>query len=237
MAVGYLGLIAYEWLSTGFRGGWILVIFMMLLGAFLRFSVAVVVGILSFILLIIYFLFDFNHFVFNIGRQLLLLFILPFAPLFLSAFRDILNSNRQTDKILDNYRLHLANNLLPIGTFKTTELQIHKLLKHHHIEAYETLSIRISNHALLRDMLNVEEWKAVQNQILAVLHQDHESSILYFTDARMSLIKSIIIHVDEQNVTPHILEQLHQIPNLKLHIEQKYQTFESLYAKQKGVER
>lgn len=228
MTVIYLGLISYEWLSTGFRGSWVLIILMVLLGAFLRFSVAFIIGILSFVLVIIYLLFDFNNFIFNIGRQLLLLFILPFAPLFLSAFRDILSSINKTDKILDSYRLYLSNNVLPIGTFKSTEQQIHKLLKYQKIDAYETLHIKIGNHQLLRDMLNVDEWKAVQNQIIEIVHQEHGSSVLYFTYARMYFIKIIIIHVAEQNATPQILEQLYQIPNLKLQVEEKYFTFESL---------
>ncbi|MDB0199719.1 hypothetical protein CTY68_21670, partial [Acinetobacter baumannii] len=90
----FMGMVAYEWLPVSFRGSWIFILLLLISGAFLEVGLSLIVGLVAFIGVAVYFLLDLGAQT-HIERQLLLLFIIPLIPLFLSAVRHNIEINVQ----------------------------------------------------------------------------------------------------------------------------------------------
>ena len=116
LAVFFLGMVAYEWLPTGYRGSWLFVLALVFIGGFVRFTTAVLIGIAAFFSVSIYFLFDLNSFT-HIERQILLLFTVAFAPLFLSAVRYNLIATHKTQDAIQNFSFSYSNDVLSLKSW------------------------------------------------------------------------------------------------------------------------
>lgn len=212
----FIGLIGYEWLRTELVGSWILFIALILLGRLLNPIQATIFSIITFIIVFIYILFDIQLNIFDINTKILQLFILPAAPLLLSIYYEIMSSNKQTDHLLNAYRKHLTHKILPISTYDYTHMQVQQMLDQALIDYYTDIYIEIINHELLRDMLQVDEFKLIQQKIIDVLEVDSKLPHFFFTDARLSILRIIIISDYSSNNSQKIIEKIKKIDLIKI---------------------
>ncbi|MCK4081587.1 MULTISPECIES: hypothetical protein [Acinetobacter] len=214
----FIGLIGYEWLRAELVGSWALFIALLLLGRFLNLVQAVILSVLIFLLFFIYLLFDIQDTNFDTSTKILQLFILPIAPLFLSIYYEIMSTNQETDNLLDAYRKNLTYSILPIGSYQYNHLQFQRMLSLNMIQNYAEIRVDITNHELLRDMLQVDEFKAVQQKIFDVLETQRTLPHFYFTDTRLSIIRIIIITDGDFSKVKELAEQLRVLDLLKMQI-------------------
>lgn len=215
----FIGIIAYEWLPASYRGSWIFILSLVIAGAFFRFGVALIVGFITFFITALYFLFDLNNFA-HIERQLLVLFAIPFAPLFLSAIRYNLISKHEVEQASATYDFKRSNDILPISAWENMHVELIKMFPFVALDHYELIRIKVVNRKLIEDMLGAAVWKNTQNKILEVLQQKTDGVIYHFSDDHLSEITSVIFrtHPDAKNL-PKFAHQLEQIESLKIEIE------------------
>lgn len=214
----FIGLIGYEWVRTELVGSWILLIGFILLGRFLNAVQSVVLSIVIFITLFIYILFNVQADSMDINTRFLQLFILPVAPLLLSIYYEMMSTNRQTDNLLDTYRKNLTHKTLPISTYFYTQTQVQDMLNLNLIPQYDEIYIEITNHSLLRDMLQVDELKLLQQKIIHVLENKFEVPHFSFTDSRLSVLRVIMIADRESTISKQLIEKIKQIELIKTEI-------------------
>ncbi|ENW30205.1 hypothetical protein [Acinetobacter lwoffii] len=214
----FIGLIGYEWVRTELVGSWILLIGFILLGRFLNAVQSVVLSIVIFITLFIYILFNVQADSMDINTRFLQLFILPVAPLLLSIYYEMMSTNQQTDNLLDTYRKNLTHKTLPISTYFYTQTQVQDMLNLNLISQYDEIYIEITNHSLLRDMLQVDELKLLQQKIIDVLESEFEVPHFSFTDSRLSVLRVIMIADRESTISKQLIEKIRQIELIKIEI-------------------
>lgn len=214
----FIGLIGYEWIRTHLVGSWVLLIALILLGRLLNVVQAIIVSIFTFILVFIYIIFDTQLNNFNMGTKLLQLFIFPIAPLFLSIYYEIMSANLHTDTLLDTYRKNITHKILPIGSYPHTHSQVQQMLEQQLIRSYGEIHIEITNHNLLRDMLQIDDFKALQQEIIDVLEMNDTTPHFDFVDARLSTLRIIMITHSDWQELHQLADDIKKIDLLKTQI-------------------
>ena len=110
----FIAIVAYEWLPATYRGGWILIIGLLVLGAFVNIGAALIIGLIAFLAVAVYFMFDLAGQT-HIERQLLLLFIIPMVPLFLSAVRHNIANALKRFKAIQSYEKNYRHDIFPLS--------------------------------------------------------------------------------------------------------------------------
>ncbi|HAD69453.1 MAG TPA: hypothetical protein DCF90_07135, partial [Acinetobacter radioresistens] len=169
-------------------------------------------------ILFIYILFSVQTDSMDINTRLLQLFILPVAPLLLSIYYEMMSTNRKTDNLLDTYRKNLTHKTLPISTYFYTQTQVQDMLNLNLIPQYDEIYIEITNQNLLRDMLQVDELKLLQQKIIHVLESKFEVPHFSFTDSRLSVLRVIMIADRESTISKQLIEKIKQIELIKTEI-------------------
>ena len=222
----FMGIVAYEWLPVTYRGGWILLLLLVMSGVFLNIGMALILGLVTFLSMTVYFSFDLTNQSY-IERQLLLLFVIPIAPIFLSAIRHNIQNALRTYRAIQSYDRHYQHDILPLTALNHFQVELRKLLKLTHKDHYTVYTTHINNALLIREMLGEDVWKKTQNQIMTILSTDHDNVIYHFINEQLSEIKSIVIHenkpADEQT-PPQIIQELQALSVLKLKIEHHTET-------------
>lgn len=218
----FMGIVAYEWLPASYRGSWVFLLILLISGAFLNVGMALVLGLITFVGVAVYFFLDLANQTY-VERQLLLLFVLPITPIFLSAIRHNIQNALKSFRAIQSYDRNYQHDILPLTALKHFQGELKKLLQLTHKDHYKIISTHINNTVLIREMLGEDIWKETQNKIMAILSNERESVIYHFINEELSEIKSIVIHepsVDEHQTYPHFVQDLQELTVLKLHIEQ-----------------
>ena len=222
----FMGIVAYEWLPVTYRGGWILLLLLVMSGVFLNIGMALILGLVAFLSIAVYFSFDLTNQSY-IERQLLLLFVIPIAPIFLSAIRHNIQNALRTYRAIQSYDRNYQHDILPLTALNHFQVELRKLLKLTHKDHYTVYTTHINNALLIREMLGEDVWKKTQNQIMTILSTDHDNVIYHFINEQLSEIKSIVIHenkpADEQT-PPQFIQELQALSVLKLKIEHHTET-------------
>ena len=222
----FMGIVAYEWLPVTYRGGWILLLLLVMSGVFLNIGMALILGLVAFLSIAVYFSFDLTNQTY-IERQLLLLFVIPIAPIFLSAIRHNIQNALRTYRAIQSYDRNYQHDILPLTALNHFQVELRKLLKLTHKDHYTVYTTHINNALLIREMLGEDVWKKTQNQIMTILSTDHDNVIYHFINEQLSEIKSIVIHenkpADEQT-PPQFIQELQALSVLKLKIEHHTET-------------
>ena len=222
----FMGIVAYEWLPETYRGGWILLLLLVMSGVFLNIGMALILGLVAFLSIAVYFSFDLTNQSY-IERQLLLLFVIPIAPIFLSAIRHNIQNALRTYRAIQSYDRNYQHDILPLTALNHFQVELRKLLKLTHKDHYTVYTTHINNALLIREMLGEDVWKKTQNQIMTILCTDHDNVIYHFINEQLSEIKSIVIHenkpADEQT-PPQFIQELQALSVLKLKIEHHTET-------------
>lgn len=225
LAMAFIGIVGYEWLPSSYRGSWLFVLVLIISGAFIRFGTAILIGIFAFFSVSIYFLFDLSSMV-NIQRQILLLFTVTFAPLFLSAVRYNLFSTQQESTDTAAFVSNYHNEILPMQAWKNTSQEVLKVLPFLSLNHYEIIYIKITNVVLIQEMLGEHEWLVRKNQILKVLATKNEAAVYHFASENLDEIRSIVFRQNAvENQEPMFIQALKEIESLKLDIQ--YQLIET----------
>ena len=223
----FMGIVAYEWLPVTYRGSWILLLLLVMSGVFLNIGMALILGLVAFLSMAVYFSFDLTNQSY-IERQLLLLFVIPIAPIFLSAIRHNIQNALRTYRAIQSYDRNYQHDILPLTALNHFQVELRKLLKLTHKDHYTVYTTHINNALLIREMLGEDVWKKTQNQIMTILSTDHDNVIYHFINEQLSEIKSIVIHenkpADEQT-PPQFIQELQALSVLKLKIEHHMETF------------
>ena len=222
----FMGIVAYEWLPETYRGSWILLLLLVMSGVFLNIGMALILGLVTFLSMTVYFSFDLTNQSY-IERQLLLLFVIPIAPIFLSAIRHNIQNALRTYRAIQSYDRNYQHDILPLTALNHFQVELRKLLKLTHKDHYTVYTTHINNALLIREMLGEDVWKKTQNQIMTILSTDHDNVIYHFINEQLSEIKSIVIHenkpADEQT-PPQFIQELQALSVLKLKIEHHMET-------------
>ena len=223
----FMGIVAYEWLPVTYRGGWILLLLLVMSGVFLNIGMALILGLVTFLSMTVYFSFDLTNQSY-IERQLLLLFVIPIAPIFLSAIRHNIQNALRTYRAIQSYDRNYQHDILPLTALNHFQVELRKLLKLTHKDHYTVYTTHINNALLIREMLGEDVWKKTQNQIMTILSTDHDNVIYHFINEQLSEIKSIVIHENkpaDDQTPPQFIQELQALSVLKLKIEHHMETF------------
>ena len=223
----FMGIVAYEWLPVTYRGSWILLLLLVMSGVFLNIGMALILGLVAFLSIAVYFSFDLTNQTY-IERQLLLLFVIPIAPIFLSAIRHNIQNALRTYRAIQSYDRNYQHDILPLTALNHFQVELRKLLKLTHKDHYTVYTTHINNALLIREMLGEDVWKKTQNQIMTILCTDHDNVIYHFINEQLSEIKSIVIHENkpaDDQTPPQFIQELQALSVLKLKIEHHMETF------------
>ena len=223
----FMGIVAYEWLPITYRGSWILLLLLVMSGVFLNIGMALILGLVAFLSMAVYFSFDLTNQSY-IERQLLLLFVIPIAPIFLSAIRHNIQNALRTYRAIQSYDRNYQHDILPLTALNHFQVELRKLLKLTHKDHYTVYTTHINNALLIREMLGEDVWKKTQNQIMTILSTDHDNVIYHFINEQLSEIKSIVIHENkpaDDQTPPQFIQELQALSVLKLKIEHHMETF------------
>jgi hypothetical protein len=223
----FMGIVAYEWLPVTYRGSWIFLLLLLISGAFLNIGMALILGLVAFVGMAVYFSFDLTNQSY-IERQLLLLFVIPIAPIFLSAIRHNIQNALRTYRAIQSYDRNYQHDILPLTALNHFQVELRKLLKLTHKDHYTVYTTHINNALLIREMLGEDVWKKTQNQIMAILSTDNDNVIYHFINEQLSEIKSIVIHENkpaDDQTSPQFIQELQALSVLKLKIEHHMETF------------
>ena len=222
----FMGIVAYEWLPITYRGSWILLLLLVISGVFLNIGMALILGLVAFLSIAVYFSFDLTNQSY-IERQLLLLFVIPIAPIFLSAIRHNIQNALRTYRAIRSYDRNYQHDILPLTALNHFQVELRKLLKLTHKDHYTVYTTHINNALLIREMLGEDVWKKTQNQIMTILCTDHDNVIYHFINEQLSEIKSIVIHENkpaDDQTPPQFIQELQALSVLKLKIEHHMET-------------
>ncbi len=222
----FMGIVAYEWLPETYRGGWILLLLLVMSGVLLNIGMALILGLVAFLSIAVYFSFDLTNQSY-IERQLLLLFVIPIAPIFLSAIRHNIQNALRTYRAIQSYDRNYQHDILPLTALNHFQVELRKLLKLTHKDHYTVYTTHINNALLIREMLGEDVWKKTQNQIMTILSTDHDNVIYHFINEQLSEIKSIVIHENkpaDDQTPPQFIQELQALSVLKLKIEHHVET-------------
>ena len=222
----FMGIVAYEWLPETYRGSWILLLLLVMSGVFLNIGMALILGLVTFLSMTVYFSFDLTNQSY-IERQLLLLFVIPIAPIFLSAIRHNIQNALRTYRAIQSYDRNYQHDILPLTALNHFQVELRKLLKLTHKDHYTVYTTHINNALLIREMLGEDVWKKTQNQIMTILSTDHDNVIYHFINEQLSEIKSIVIHENkpaDDQTPPQFIQELQALSVLKLKIEHHMET-------------
>lgn len=222
----FMGIVAYEWLPVTYRGTWILLLLLVMSGVFLNIGMALILGLVAFLSMAVYFSFDLTNQSY-IERQLLLLFVIPIAPIFLSAIRHNIQNALRTYRAIQSYDRNYQHDILPLTALNHFQVELRKLLKLTHKDHYTIYTTHINNALLIREMLGEDVWKKTQNQIMTILCTDHDNVIYHFINEQLSEIKSIVIHENkpaDDQTPPQFIQELQALSVLKLKIEHHMET-------------
>ena len=222
----FMGIVAYEWLPVTYRGSWILLLLLVMSGVFLNIGKALILGLVAFLSMTVYFSFDLTNQSY-IERQLLLLFVIPIAPIFLSAIRHNIQNALRTYRAIQSYDRNYQHDILPLTALNHFQVELRKLLKLTHKDHYTVYTTHINNALLIREMLGEDVWKKTQNQIMTILCTDHDNVIYHFINEQLSEIKSIVIHENkpaDDQTPPQFIQELQALSVLKLKIEHHMET-------------
>ena len=217
----FIGLIAYEWLPANYRGSWIFLLFLLITGAFLNIGWALLLGLIMFIGTAVYFFIDINNQTY-IERQLLLLFVIPIAPIFLSAIRYNIQNALKSFFAIQRYDRKYQHDVLPLTALQHFQSELKKLLKLTHKNQYEIIKTTVLNHILIQELLGKDVWKTTQNHIMTILSTEESNHVIYhFINEELSEIISIMIHSDDNTqITPNFINKIQQLESIKIQIEQ-----------------
>ena len=222
----FMGIVAYEWLPETYRGGWILLLLLVMSGVLLNIGMALILGLVAFLSIAVYFSFDLTNQSY-IERQLLLLFVIPMAPIFLSAIRHNIQNALRTNRAIQSNNRNYQHDILPLTALNHFQVELRKLLKLTHKDHYTVYTTHINNALLIREMLGEDVWKKTQNQIMTILCSDHDNVIYHFINEQLSEIKSIVIHENkpaDDQTPPQFIQELQALSVLKLKIEHHMET-------------
>ena len=223
----FMGIVAYEWLPVTYRGSWILLLLLVMSGVFLNIGMALILGLVAFLSMTVYFSFDLTNQSY-IERQLLLLFVIPIAPIFLSAIRHNIQNALRTYRAIQSYDRNYQYDIFRLTALNHFQVELRKLLKLTHKDHYTVYTTHINNALLIREMLGEDVWKKTQNQIMTILCSDHDNVIYHFINEQLSEIKSIVIHENkpaDDQTPPQFIQELQALSVLKLKIEHHMETF------------
>lgn len=219
LSILFIGIIGYEWLPIGYRGSWLLILFLTICGAFVKFKNAIFIGLAAFFLVSIYFLFDLSY-ISKIERQILLLFTVTFSPLFLSAVRYNLLSDYFNNKAANDFNNDYSTTIFPIETWGKVTLQLSKMLPFFKYPNYEIINIKIKNHQLITEMLGESIWLKIKNKILDLLIYSSTDATYLFADKNVTEIKCVIFRCKpDSNNLPSFVQEIRNIPGIDIDVQ------------------
>ncbi|MDP1539402.1 MAG: hypothetical protein Q8L72_01955 [Moraxellaceae bacterium] len=217
----FLGLIAYEWIPSYLRGGWIFFVGMVMIGAFLKVTYAILVGLVFFLGASVYFLFKLNSGV-SIDNQVLLLLMTPFAPIGFSAVLHNLDLRKNASHSLVVFKQKIEHEIIPLQLLDTfLQSQLTLLCRPDISLCYARLTsieITIKNAREIEDLLGSDEWLNIRSKVLLYIEKCIANGFHVFGD--IELDKLVLVNVDSgsSEITEQFIKNIKEISSLKTEI-------------------
>jgi hypothetical protein len=216
--VVYLGLLGYEWMPSHFRGGWVFLILLVISGAFIEIGTALIVGLLAFVGASLYMLYKLK-----LGlpaeRQVLMMFLSPIAPLWLSAIQYNLQLRRDAAIKALALKQGSAKGVLNTDHYDDFVTRLDALCRSCNIKGYAESQIDIVNRELIAELLGSRTWVDTQNRIVRILNVSANQPIFYFVNDALDMILCIdLSRSEEAEGEPDYIAQLRQIAELNLDV-------------------
>ncbi len=217
----FIGLVAYEWIPMYLRGGWIFFLAMVMSGAFLKISYAIVVGLICFLGASIHFFYKLNSGV-PIDHLILLLFMSPLAPIGFSAVLHNLDLRTNASQSLVVFKHKIEHEIIPtqlLNTFIKSQLS---LLNRPDIAACHNkiigIEINFRNIDEIKDLLGTSEWINTRSKVLLLIEDCLSNGFHAFGDESFEKITLVNIDDGSSRASDQIAESLNEIKSLKTDI-------------------
>lgn len=199
------------------RGEWIFYLLLVGLGAFLYIGRALLLGLAAFIATA-FFLFYRMHLGDSVDQLVLIMFMTPIAPLWLSAVRHNLNLRRQANSAYLEFNHRSNLQILNIDAYADFQQRLISLCNRFGVDAYSEIKIDILNDQLIAEMLGEHVWRKTRIRILEILRAHADDAIFHFSDDQLTFIHSICPHPADTDIEPAYIAELRQIVELKLRV-------------------
>ncbi len=215
-----MGVLGFELMPPGNRGIWMFLVAMLALGAFLPLWLAIGLGLFTFAVFAIYVALISE--IRNLsGAQLLALFYLPLAPIWLSAFRRSLHQVDGLVAFARTFRQRHAALIDPEHDAMTL-LMLRRL--------FPALSARWRNSRrrgqltvvaleadrMARDLLGDEAWRARRNRVIAAIQDERPSALFFMDDGRPD--RFVLLEEDDRADGAGLLAAVEAVPGVKARV-------------------
>ncbi len=213
-------MLGFELMPAGNRGLWMFVVLMLALGVILPLWLAIALGILTFAVFAIYIALVSE--IGNLtGAELLALFYLPLAPVWLSAFRrsltqvdDLVGFARSfrhrhaslIDPEHDAMTLHLLRRLFPtiIARWRA------------HGMRGQLIVVALEGDRPARDLLGDDAWRARRMKIIGAIQETRPGALFFMDDGRPD--RFVLLDDEDAQAVPALLDAVLAVPGVKARV-------------------
>lgn len=215
-----MGMLGFELMPAGNRGLWLFLVVMLALGVFLPLWLAIFLGLFTFAVFAIYI--GLVSKIGNLGgAQLLALFFLPLAPVWLSALRrslvqvdDLVSFARSfrhrhaslIDPEHDAMTLHLLRRLFPALAARWRARQIRG----------QVVVVAIEGDRPARDLLGDDAWRARRMRIIGAIQDTRPGALFFMDDGRPD--RFVLLDDEDDTAVPALLAAVEAVPGVKARV-------------------
>lgn len=213
-----LGVIGYEWLPATLRGAWLFYLALVLLGAVMTVGGGIILGLLMFLGMALYL--SYSQLIgVSAERYYSMLFLVPLAPLWLSAIMYNLRLRSGTEEqywaVEDFSNTDLASHEaqhLMLRTLKT-------LVKDGHLQSLREIRIHVINVSVIREVLGERAWLSIKQQLFDIFAKVKHPALLHFSDRREGCFMTLDFRDEASPLT--FMDEMKQIKGVKIEIHTK----------------
>lgn len=215
-----MGVLGFELMPAGNRGLWLFLIVLLVLGAFLPIWLAVGLGVLTFGVFAVYIALVSE--LRNLsGAELLALFYLPLAPVWLAAFRIVLAQTDGLVRFARTFRRRHAALIDPEHEEMTT-LMLRRIFpriaaRWRATGTGGTLSVvAVDNDRLARDLLGDEAWRNRRAATIRAIREARPGSWLFLDDVRAD--RFILVDDGDADIAADVMAAAESVGGVKAQV-------------------
>lgn len=215
-----MGLLGFELMPAGNRGLWLFLVLMLALGVFLPLWLAIGLGILTFAVFAIYIALVSE--VRNLsGAQLLALFFLPLAPVWLAAFRRSLTQVDDLVSFARSFRHRHASLIDPEHDAMTLHL-LRRLFPNVVARWHATggrgrvIVVAVEGDRAARDLLGDDAWRARRLKVIAAIQETRPGALFFMDDGRPD--RFVLLDDEAEGTAADLLAAVVAVPGVKAQV-------------------
>lgn len=215
-----LGILGFELMPAGNRGLWMFVVVMLAVGVVLPLWLSIALGIIIFAVYTTYIALVSE--LGNLsGAQLMALFFLPLAPVWLSALRrslmqlnDLVSFARSfrhrhaslIDPEHDAMTLHLLRRLFPSVTARWRARGA----------GGQMIVVAVEGDRPARELLGDEAWRARRMKVIGAIQETRPGALFFMDDGRPD--RFVLLDEEDEAACPSLLAAVLDVPGVRAHV-------------------